>query len=62
MMIYHHESMHYEMIILISFVVIDDTQDVSEDITTGVHMNSTSAVHDDYGKPFLIILSYKNCI
>ena len=54
--------MHYEMILLISFVVIDDSQDVGEDMNTGVNMNSMSAVHDDCGKPFLIVLSYKNCI
>ena len=62
MIIYHHENMHYEMILLISFVVIGDSQDVGEDINTQVHMNSTSAVHDDSGKPFLIDLSYQNYI
>ena len=50
--------MHYEMILLISFVVIDDSQDVDEDMTTGVQMDSTSAVHDGSGKAFVIVLSY----
>ena len=62
MIIYDHENMHYDMILLISFVVINDSQDVGEDMHTGVNMNTMSAVHDDCGKPFLIVLSYKNCI
>ena len=61
MIIYHHENMHYEMILLITFVVIDDSH-VDEDMMTGVKMDSTSDVHDDSGNPFLIVLSYKNCI
>ena len=62
MMIYHHENMHYEMILLIWFVVIDNSPDVDEDMHTVVNMDGMSAVHDDSGNPFLIVLSYKNCI
>ena len=58
MIIYHHENMHYEMILLIWFVVIADSQDIGKDITTGVEMDSTSAVHDGSGKAFVIVLSY----
>ena len=58
MIIYHHENMHYEMILLIWFVVIDDSQDVDEDMNTGVNMDSMSAVHDGSGKAFVIVLSY----
>ena len=47
------------MILLIWFVVIDDSQDDDEDIHTGVHTDVTSAVHDGSGKPFVIVLSYK---
>ena len=50
--------MHYEMILLIWFVVIDDSQDVHEDVTTVVLVDSTSAVHDTSGKAFVIVLSY----
>ena len=58
MIIYHHENMHYEMMLLTWFVVIDDSQDVHEDVTTVVLVNSTSAVHDTCGKVFVIVLSY----
>ena len=58
MIIYHHENMHYEMILLIWFVVIDDSQNVHEDVTTVVLVDSTSAVHDTSGKAFVIVLSY----
>ena len=58
MIIYHHENMHYEMILLIWFLVTDDSQDVHEDVTTAVQVDSTSAVHDTSGKAFVIVLSY----
>ena len=45
------------MILLIWFVVIDDSQDDDEDIDTGLHMDGTSSVHDGSGKPFVIVLS-----
>ena len=62
MIIYHHENMHYEMILLIWFVVIDNSPDVDEDLNTGVNMDSMSAVHDDSGNPLPIVLSYQICI
>ena len=46
------------MILLIWFVVTDDSQDVDQDMTTWVQMDSTSAVHDGSGKAFVIVLSY----
>ena len=51
--------MHDKMILLISFVVTDDSQDNEEDIHTGVNMDDTSAVHDGSDKSFVIVLSYK---
>ena len=54
--------MHYEMILLIWFVVIDNSPDIDEHIDIVVNMDGMSAVHDDSGNPFLIVLSYKNCI
>ena len=50
--------MHYGMILLIWFVVIDDSQNVHQDLTTAVQVDSTSAVHDTSGKAFVIVLSY----
>ena len=47
------------MILLIWFVVIDDSQDDDGDIHTGVNKDGTSSVHDGSGKPFVIVLSYK---
>ena len=58
MIIYHHVNMHYEMMLLTWFVVIDDSQDVHEDVTTVVLVDGTSAVHDTCGKVFVIVLSY----
>ena len=58
MMIYHHDNMHCEIFLLIWFVVIDASQDVHQDLTTAVQVDSTSAVHDTSGKAFVIVLSY----
>ena len=48
------------MVVLISFVVIDDSQYDEGDIHTRVDKHDRSSVHDGYGKPFVIVLSYKN--
>ena len=58
MITYHHENIHYEMMLFTWFVVIDDSQDVNEDETAVVLINSTSSVHDTCGKVFVIVLSY----
>ena len=50
------------MVLLIWFVVIDDSQYDDGDTHTRVDKDGTSSVHDDSGKPFVIVLSYKNCI
>ena len=50
------------MVVLISFVVIDDSQYDDGDTHRGVDKNDTLSIHDDSGKPFVIVLSYKNCI
>ena len=34
------------------------SQNVDQDMTTGVQMDSISAVHDASGKAFVIVLSY----
>ena len=58
MIIYHDENMHYEMMLLTSFVVINDSQDVDAHVTTVVSVDRTSGVHDTCGKVFVIVLSY----
>ena len=50
------------MVLLIWFVVIDDSQYDGAGTDTGVDKDDRSSVHDDSGKPFVIVLSYKNCI
>ena len=50
------------MILLIWFVVIDDSQNDATHTDTRVDIDCTSSVHDDSSKPFVIVLSYKNCI
>ena len=47
------------MVLLIWFVVIDDSQYDDGHTYTRVDNAGTSSVHDDSGKPDL---SYKNCI
>ena len=54
--------MHYEMILLIWFVVIENSPDIDEHIDIVVNKDGMSAVHDDSGNPFLIVLSYKDYI
>ena len=49
------------MVVLIWFVVIDDSWYDGEDTDTAVDKNGRSSVHDDSGKSFVIVLSYKNC-
>ena len=56
--IIHDENMHYEMMLLTSFVVINDSQDVDVHVTTVVLVDRTSGVHDTCGKVFVIVLSY----
>ena len=50
------------MVLLIWFVVIDNSQYEEGYTDTGVDKHDRSSVHDDSGKPFVIVLSYKNCI
>ena len=46
------------MVLLISFVVIDDSQYDDGHTNTGVDKDGTLSVHDGSGKPFVIVLSY----
>ena len=50
------------MVVLIWFVVIDDSESDEGHTHTGVDKDDTSSIHDGSGKPFVIVLSYKNCI
>ena len=50
------------MVVLICFVVIDDSLYGSKDKDTEGDENCMSSIHDDPGKSFVILLSYKNCI
>ena len=50
------------MVLLIWSVVIDDSQYDERDTNTGVDKDGRSSAHDGSGKPFVIVLSYKNCI
>ena len=50
------------MVVLIYFVVIDDSLYGRRDKDTEGDKNHMSSVYDDPGKSFLILLSYKNCI
>ena len=47
---------------MIWFLVIDDSQYDEGDTDTGVDKDGRSSVHGGSGKPFVIGLSYKNCI
>ena len=50
------------MLVLICFVVIDDSLYSSKDKDTEGDENCMSYLHDDPCKSFVILLSYKNCI
>ena len=50
------------MVVLIWFVVTDDSLLSKKDMNTAVDGSCRSSVHDDPGKSFVIVLSYKNCI
>ena len=50
------------MVVLICFVVIDDSLYSSKDKDVESDENCMSSVHDDPGKSCVILLSYKNCI
>ena len=50
------------MVVLLWFVVIDDSLYSRKDTDTAVDKNCRSSIHDDPGKSFVIVLSYKNCI
>ena len=47
------------MILVISFVVIDDSQNDDTHTDTRVDNDCTSFVHDGTSKPYAIVLSYK---
>ena len=48
------------MVVLIWFVVIDDLVYGRADTDTAVDKNCRSSLHDDPGKSFVILFSYKN--
>ena len=61
MVMYNHENNNDQMVLLICFVVIDDSLYNSRNKDTEGDENHMSCVHDDPGKSFVILLSYKNC-
>ena len=61
-MIYHHENSHDYIVVLIWFVVVADWQASRQNMDTWVDETCQSSIHDDPGKSFVIVLSYKNCI
>ena len=62
MIIYHHENNHYEIVVVIWFAVIDDSESTVGHVQTGVGTDDILSICDGSGKPFGIVLSYKNCI
>ena len=62
MIIDHHEHNHYDIVDVIWFAVIDDTEcDVSYvDVECGT--GDIQSISGGSGKPFVILLNYKNCI
>ena len=62
MIIYHHENNHYEIVVVIWFVVIDDSESAEGHVYTGVDTDDILPIYDGSSEPFVIVLSYKNCI
>ena len=62
MIIYHQENNHYEIVAVIWFAVIDDSESTVGHVQTGVGTDDILSISDGSGKPFVIVLSYKNCI
>ena len=50
------------MVVFIWFVVTDDSESDEGHVHTRVDNYDTLSIHDGSGKPFVIVLSYKNCI
>ena len=62
MILYHQNNIHYDMILVIWFVVTENlTDDVN--IESVVEQHDMSNVHGDSDSIFLIVLSYNiNCV
>ena len=58
MIIYHHENNHYDIVAVIWY----DSESTVEDVHTGVGTDDILSISDGSDKPFVIVLSYKNCI
>ena len=50
------------MVALIWFVVINNSESDKGYVDTGVHNDDILSIYDGSGKPFVLVLSYKNCI
>ena len=61
MSVYHHNNIHYDMILVIWFVVIEKSPDVVN-ADSVIQQHDMSSVHGDSGNLFLIVLSYKEYI
>ena len=56
---YHHYNIHYEMILVIWFVVIENSEDHAE-IHVGIQEDDVADIHVDSGNVFLIVLNCKD--
>ena len=57
-----HEHNHYEIVDVIWFAVIDDSEGDIGHVNTEGGTDDITAISDGSGKPCVIVLSYKNCI
>ena len=61
MIIYHHENNHDYIVVLVWFVVINDSLSTRKNMDIAVDESCWSSIHDDPSKSFVIVPSYKNC-
>ena len=57
-----HEHNQYEIVDVIWFAVIDDSEGDIGHVNTEGGTDDITAISDGSGKPCVIVLSYKNCI
>ena len=62
MIIDHHEHNHYEIVDVIRFAVIDDSEADVGHVNTGGGTDDIQSISEGSSKPCVIVLSYINCI
>ena len=62
MIIDHHEHNHYDIVDVIWFAVIDDTECHLSYVNVEHGRGDMKSISGGSGKPFVILLNYKNCI